>query len=163
MLTLSVFPQQIPSPQVTPDIYLRQAAADIVDILKSTQQNIPKLTYGNETKNAFIHVAQILKRAIPPAKPINTTKPTSNPNTSPIKNCTKEPRVDPIVTPAPSTASTKNDTKEPRVNLVFTPTKNNILQSCTTSKIRHVIAMTWQNISSPLSSTTKYTTNMIYI
>ena len=82
--TVSFFPKLVPFSQVTPDLYLRQAAADIVDILKSPQQKIHKLTYGHETTNAFIHVAQMLKRAIPPAKPINKTKSTGNPSTASI-------------------------------------------------------------------------------
>ena len=57
-------PTSTPFPKVSTDDYLHQAANDLVNILKAPQQNIPTLTYGSPTTNAYTHLAQILKRSI---------------------------------------------------------------------------------------------------
>ena len=50
-----------PFPRVSTDYYLRQAATDLVDILRAPKNNIPSIPYGSPTTNAYIHIAQILK------------------------------------------------------------------------------------------------------
>ena len=57
------FPQKNPFPKVSTDDYLRQAATDIAHILRQPQKSIPTLTYGTPVTNAYVHLAQILKRA----------------------------------------------------------------------------------------------------
>ena len=80
--TVQFFPAATPFPQVTTDDYLRQAAADILAILQEPQKSIPSLEYGSATTNAYIQLAQILKRATkqptPAAEPrVGTTTATS--------------------------------------------------------------------------------------
>lgn len=65
--TVEFFPQQIPFPTTTPDTYLRQTAADLLSILTSKKLPILDLTYGDNCNNAFIEIAQLLKRALPPS------------------------------------------------------------------------------------------------
>ena len=59
-------PQQIPFPVITPDIYLRQTAADLLSILTSKKSPIHDLMYGDTCTNAFIEISQILQRDVPP-------------------------------------------------------------------------------------------------
>ena len=68
--TVEVFPTTTPFTRVSTDDYLRQAAIDLVDILRAPKNNIPSLTYGSPTTNAYIHIAQILKRAATPPTPV---------------------------------------------------------------------------------------------
>ena len=63
-------PTTTPFPCVSTDDYLRQAATALVDILRAPKNNIPSLTYGSPTTNAYIHIAQILKRAATPPTPV---------------------------------------------------------------------------------------------
>ena len=103
--TVECFPTTTPFPQVTTDDYLCQAATDILVILQEAQKSTPSLEYGSPTTNAYIQLAQILKRAtkqpstarepiletttpthiaIPPPRVITTTtKPTMIPTTAP--------------------------------------------------------------------------------
>ena len=131
------FPQKIPLPQATPYFYLRQAVTDIINIFKPSKENIPKLAYWDQATNAFIHIAQILKRAVPPPSPListmqdDTTAPMVNPSTAPIQDSATEIKVNPRTTPA------QDDATEPRVNpaitltlLLYRNTDNN-LQSLT--------------------------------
>jgi hypothetical protein len=63
-LTVDWFPHQVPFPTVTADEYLRQTAADMLTLLQDQTANpIPSLTYGSPITNAYIQIAQILKRA----------------------------------------------------------------------------------------------------
>ena len=68
--TVEFSPKTTPFPRVLTDDYLWQAATDLVDILRSPKKNIPSLTYGSPTTNAYIHIAQILKRAATPTTPV---------------------------------------------------------------------------------------------
>ena len=61
--TVEFFPVTTPFPKVATEDYLRQAAKDILDILQEPQKIIPSLQYGSPTTNAYIQLAQILKRA----------------------------------------------------------------------------------------------------
>ena len=67
--------------------YLRQAATYLVNILRAPKNNIPSLTYGSPTTNEYIHIAQILKQAATPPKPV--TK---------VHNERHYPRVIPVLT-----------------------------------------------------------------
>ena len=80
-LTVDWFPHSIPFPKVSTDDYLRQTADDMLHLLKTKQSNIPNLSYGDKITNAYIHIAQILKRATapPPAPPQQLSEPPSAP------------------------------------------------------------------------------------
>ena len=66
-----IFSRKIPFPKVSTDNYLRQAATDLVHILQQAQPTISTLTYGTPVTNAYIQLAQILKRATKQSKPTN--------------------------------------------------------------------------------------------
>jgi hypothetical protein len=71
-LTVDWFPHSVPFPKVGTNEYLRQTATGMLALLQdSTTPPIPSLTYGSSVTNAYIQIAQILKRAttspIPPA------------------------------------------------------------------------------------------------
>ena len=53
-------------PRVTTDIYLCQVATDLQTILQDPKRSIISLTYGSDNTNAYVHLAQILKRATTP-------------------------------------------------------------------------------------------------
>jgi hypothetical protein len=75
-LTIDWFPHQVPFPKVTTDEYLKQTAEDMLTILEDkTSAPIPTLTYGADLTNAYIKIAQILKRA--------TAPPVTTPDTPP--------------------------------------------------------------------------------
>ena len=89
--TVEFFPVVNPIPSISTDSYLRQAADDILYILKHPQKTIPSLTYGNEISNAYIHLAQILKRATAP--PPTTKDPTPVPRVIAPPRVVAPPRV----------------------------------------------------------------------
>jgi hypothetical protein len=63
-LTVDWFEHDIPFPKVTTDEYLRQCATDMLTLIQDKTTNpIPSLTYGCNVTNAYIQIAQILKRA----------------------------------------------------------------------------------------------------
>ena len=121
--TVDFFPSHTPFPSVTTDDYLRQAASDLLTILQAPKKNIPTLTYGSAISNAYIHLAQILKRATqPPTTPQN--KPPSS-NKAPLRITAKEPRVAPPDIPIePEVLPTNNShaSQEPRVVPTRSPT-----------------------------------------
>ena len=114
-----VFPQQVHFPITTPEKYLQQAAANIIDILQAPPQNIPTLKYGSETTNAFIDITKILKRAAPPAIPHdniphnNITQHVENNNVFNVDPAS-EPRVHTVVL-------LNNNESKPRVNPLLSP------------------------------------------
>ena len=61
--TVVFFPESIPFPSITSEQYLHQDATNIHAILQLPEKSIPSLTYGSPIINAYIQVAQILKRA----------------------------------------------------------------------------------------------------
>ena len=110
--TVEFFPQAVPFPNVTADQYLRQAATDILAILQSPEQNIPSLSYGSALTNAYIQVAQILKRATLQPEPKNspaTTLPTQ------ITPTAAPPRVPKNLHPTPPRVQPKDPAPTPRV------------------------------------------------
>ena len=100
--TVKWFPHTVPFPQVTTDTYLRQTAEDMLHILQQRHQpNIPKLQYGSSLSNAYIQIAQILKRATAPPPTLPPTQnapsvPRLNQQDLPDRNPVKVPRVDSI-------------------------------------------------------------------
>ena len=61
--TVTFFPSSIPVPEVKLEDFLRQAAIDIVTILQDPPSTTTlKLQVGNETRNALLDIALILKR-----------------------------------------------------------------------------------------------------
>ena len=95
--TVEFSPTTTPFPRVSTYDYLRQAATDLVDILRAPKNNIPSLTYGSPKTNAYIHIAQILKRAATPPTPVSSVHHNTNsPRVMPVlPSVTKEPRVVP--------------------------------------------------------------------
>ena len=75
-----------PFPHVSTDDYLRQAATCLVDILRAPKNNIPSLTCGSPTTNAYIHISQIFKRAATPTTPVSS-----------VHHYTHSPRVMPVL------------------------------------------------------------------
>ena len=63
--TVQLIEENIPLPVAKLDDYLRQAVDDILSILKQPQATtLPFLQYGNDTKNAIVKVAGLLKKAV---------------------------------------------------------------------------------------------------
>ena len=105
--TVEFSPTTTPFPQVTTHDYLRQAAADILAILQEPQKIILSLEYVSPTTNAYIQLAQMLKRATKQPTTIgeprvDTTATTSITNPAPrvVKPVTKH--MVKTNTPAPS-------------------------------------------------------------
>ena len=93
--TVDFFRETIPFPTVNTDQYLRQAATDILAILQAPEKNIPSLSYGSSVANAYVQIAQILKRAtLPPTSKQTTNLHNQVASTPPVT----PPRV-PIITP----------------------------------------------------------------
>ena len=87
-LTIDWFPHNVPFPKVTADEYLRQTANIMLMLIQEKATHpIPALTYSSNITNAYIQIAQILKRA--------TAPPVPTPDPAP------EPRVPLITLPAP--------------------------------------------------------------
>ena len=81
-LTLDWFPKTVPFPKVTNDTYLRQTADDLLSLLQPTQpeRQAHELTYGSSVTNAYVQIAQLLRRATaPPAAPPTSTTIASTP------------------------------------------------------------------------------------
>jgi hypothetical protein len=57
------FPKVIAFPAATTKKYLKQAVSDILAILQKPPTSLPYLAYGDNTKNALIHIATLLGRA----------------------------------------------------------------------------------------------------
>jgi hypothetical protein len=73
-LTIDWFPHNVPFPRVTANEYLRQTANDMLTLIQDKATHpIPSLTYGSNITNAYIQIAQILKRATAP--PVTTPDP----------------------------------------------------------------------------------------
>ena len=64
--TLQFFPKTIPFPEVSSEDYLKQAASDILAILRNPPTSLPYLAYGDATNNAIVQIATLLGRAATP-------------------------------------------------------------------------------------------------
>jgi hypothetical protein len=94
-LTIDWFPHAVPFPKVSTDDYLRQTATDMLTLIQGkSAQPSPSLTFGSNLRNAYIQIAQILKRA---------TAPPVTPAPDPIAPTptAREQRVPPVKPPAP--------------------------------------------------------------
>ena len=61
--TVEFFPHSIPFPQVKLQNYLKQSASDIISMLaKPLSTTVPTLVAGDDTRNAILELASILKR-----------------------------------------------------------------------------------------------------
>ena len=116
--TVEFFLKTTPFPRVSTDDYLRQAATYLVDILRAPKNNIPSLTYGSPTANAYIHIAQILKQSTtPPTLVPSVHHDTHSPRVMQVLPIvTKEPRVVPATKHIQDkTVIQKHVAEEPRV------------------------------------------------
>ena len=69
VLTLDWFPHTVPFPTVTANDYLKQTADDMLSLLQAKTTKASPLAFGSPITNAFIQVAQILRRAaVPPTQ-----------------------------------------------------------------------------------------------
>ena len=72
--TVEFFPHNTPIPVLTTDDCLRQAATDIVDLLRKRKSLYPSLQYGDEVKNALAQIASLLNRVSTPVATPKTTQ-----------------------------------------------------------------------------------------
>ena len=73
--TLKFFPKTVAFPEISTEDYLKQAASDILSILKDPPSSLPYLAYGDATNNAIVHIATLLGRAVPPPQLPAATAP----------------------------------------------------------------------------------------
>ena len=113
----SNFPSTTRSHCVSIDDYLRQAAKDIVNILNAPEQNIPSLTYGSPTTNAYIHLAHILKQAIDKLQAIHSQLPVKQiaPKPRVVKQTIRHAIVDKIKAVPPPRVANKTSNQHPLV------------------------------------------------
>ena len=76
--TVSFHPHTVEFPAVSTLDYLKQASDDILHILCNPQQAFPYLEGGDQTKNAYVKIAQLLNRAA-----VRPTPPTVTQQTAP--------------------------------------------------------------------------------
>jgi len=120
-MTIDWFPSTIPFPKVSHDTYLRQTAEDMLSLLQQKEKHpLHQLTYGSTITNAYIQIAQILKRA--------TARPTPAPSTTPPAIEPRVPVPQPVPQPTPAPSPTLNPTpisptpaREPRVQAPSPP------------------------------------------
>ena len=94
--TVEFFPHKISFPVETTDSCLRQAATDIVDLLRKRKPSYPSLQYGDEVKNALSQIATLLNR-VPAAAAAPPTTVVPPPNQPPL--VVHPPRVQPTHPP----------------------------------------------------------------
>ncbi len=93
--TVEFFPHKIPFPIQTTESCLRQAATDIVELLRKRKPSYPSLQYGDEVKNALAQIAALLNRV--PQPPTIPNAP-NNPPPQPAATV-HPPRVQPVHPP----------------------------------------------------------------
>jgi hypothetical protein len=97
--TLRFFPNTVPFPNISTEDYLKQAASDILSILRKSPSTLPYLAYGDATNNAIVQIATLLGRAAAPSVPPDVpTLPTDLPMVAPahpprVQIPTQPPRV----------------------------------------------------------------------
>ena len=100
MDTVQVFPSTIRFPNVTTNTYLRQAATGNLTLLQDLPNIMSSLKYDNKTSNAYIQLAQIIKRATSSPSRVLTSTPTP----APVPTSATVPITMPV--PAPIAIST---------------------------------------------------------
>ena len=123
--TVEFFPSTIPFPKVSTDDYLRQAATDILTILREPEKTIPTLQYGSPTCNAYVQLAQILKRAT--TQPSPAVEPRVRP-TEEIQRIVPSPRVRPTediqrIVPSPRVSDKISEAREKPLPIHTNPIK----------------------------------------
>ena len=82
--TVKFMPHAVKFPEVTLEDFLKQATSDILSILNTTpeqlQSTVPKLSLGDDTKNALFTIAEALHRV----EKLPTFKPLLEPTTPPV-------------------------------------------------------------------------------
>ena len=124
--TVQFFQHDTPLPQTTTADFLKQAAADIVALLKNRQEFLPNLQAGDETLQALQQVAELLNRADEPPHHTPPTTPPEPTSQSPLLPPTLAPetRVEPSSTsPQPTPASL------PRVETQINATSHQLMQN----------------------------------
>jgi hypothetical protein len=69
VLTVDFFPEKIPFRTFTAADYLKQTAEDMLHLLQTpcTTSTTPTLAFGSPVLNSYEKIAEILRRAVPPA------------------------------------------------------------------------------------------------
>jgi hypothetical protein len=69
VLTVDFFPEKFSFPNFTTDDYLKQTAEDMLHLLQTprTTSATPTLAFGSPILNSYQQIAEILRRAVPPA------------------------------------------------------------------------------------------------
>ena len=121
-LTLDWFPKTVPFPKVTNDNYLRQTADDLLSLLQPAQPatQAHSLTYGSNVTNAYIQIAQLLRRATTPPTPRPTADPPRVPTPAPATLPTNPATIPRVATPAPPAPAAPPQAPSPR------PANNNV-------------------------------------
>ena len=120
--TVEWFPKTTVFPEIKTEDYLRQTASDMLDILQNKERKLPSLSYGTTIYNAYIQIAQILKRATShPRETKLTITQEQHPKESKAKDSTKHSRVAPATNSVRPQTHSKTVTKEPRVGDPGTP------------------------------------------
>jgi hypothetical protein len=101
--TLEFFPNQIPFLAIATKDYLKEAALDILSILRSKPTTLPTLEYGDNTKNALVQIARLLGRA---TKPPPELKPEPQLPRVVVENANPAPNISPTISP-PATSPQK--------------------------------------------------------
>jgi hypothetical protein len=83
--TVKCFLATIPFPTISTKDYLKQAAGDILAILRNPPVNWHFLTYGDATTNALVHIAQLLHRAAMPTTTLSILCGSRRPST--LRGC----------------------------------------------------------------------------
>ena len=120
-ISLQWFPQSIPFPKVSQLEYLRQTADDLLLLLgkPGLRPLFPSLEFGSPTRNAYLEIARLLKRATtPPSPPADITHPDSPPpvnilETSPVPT----PPMPPLPSPPPTPLHLQRPLSPPPVSV----------------------------------------------
>jgi hypothetical protein len=122
VLTVDWFPHTVPFPTVTNDDYLRQTADDMLSLLQSKRTHQSPLAFGSTTRNAFIQIAQLLRRATqPPATaPVSEPRvvpapPTNTPRLIPAAEMRVVHTPPPLLLPVPRTTKPRKAAKLPNL------------------------------------------------
>ena len=115
-VSIQWFPQAIPFPKVSQLEYLQQTADDLLCLLgpSSSPPAFPSLTFGSSTRNAYLDIARLLKRATtPPDNAARSTVPPASP--LPVHILDLPPSPVPPMPPLPSPPPTPPHLLRPRL------------------------------------------------
>jgi hypothetical protein len=106
--TVKFCPATIPFPTISTEDYLKQAAGDILTILRNPPTNLPYLAYGDATTNALVQITKLLGRA-----PLPTPTPVEPPRV--------QTPIPPPPQPTPVQPTVQNPVRPPRVETPVSP------------------------------------------